>query len=236
MSDPDYDFLNEEAPGEVVPEETVTTETPPETVAVTPEVPASVVPTATEPKEETVPLAALRAEREKRQRYERELAEIRQANVAPAPDFYEQPKQYIDSLLAQERQQMTAQHLGALEAMAREVYPDYDEVFNDVLEAAQVNPALQQQVMSSPNPAIAAYKLGKQLRELKAMQDPEAYRQRIEAEIRAKVDAEYRAKEEARQKAADAIPPDLTAARATRTDEVVPDDSLDSILQSRNKR
>ena len=119
--------------------------------------------------------------------------------------------------------------LGALEAQAREVYPDYDEVFAELEEQAQGNPALTQQVMQSPNPAMAAYKLGKQLRELKQMQDPDAYRQKIEAEVRAKIEAEAKAK----AAAANAIPPDLTAARASRDDEVLPDDSLESILKSK---
>jgi hypothetical protein len=59
MSDPDYDFLNEEAPDEVVPEE-IPQDTP-EPVAETvdtPEPPAPEVPTTPEHREETVPLAA----------------------------------------------------------------------------------------------------------------------------------------------------------------------------------
>jgi hypothetical protein len=232
MSEPEIDFLTDEVPAEVV-EEVV--ETPPvaETVA-TPEPPAPVVPTTTEPKEEHVPLAALKAERAKRQEYEARLRQYEQQQAqAPQPNFYEAPEQYVQTLLHQHDQQVTQRMLGALEAQAREVYPDYDEVFEIVQESAASNPVLTQQIMQAPNPAMAAYKLGKQLREMKAMQDPDAYRAKIEAEIRAKVDAEYRAKEDAKLKAANAIPPDLTAARASRDEEVLPDDSLDSILKSK---
>lgn len=236
MSEPEIDFLSEEAP-EVV--ETEVVETPPvaETVA-TPETPATEVPTTPEPKEEHVPLAALKSERAKRQEEQRarqELeARLRQyEQQQPQPSFYEAPEQYVQSLLQQHDQHVTQRMLGALEAQAREVYPDYDEVFEIVQESAASNPVLTQQIMQAPNPAMAAYKLGKQLREMQAMQDPDAYRAKIEAEIRAKVDAEYRAKEEARLKAANAIPPDLTAARASRDEEVLPDDSLDSILKSK---
>lgn len=232
MSDPDYDFLAEGVADEVLPE------TAPEPVAetvATPEPPAPEVPTTPEPQEERVPLAALKAEREKRQRFEQELAALRQqqAQQPEMPSFYEAPEQYVHTVLAQERQQMTQMMLAALEAQAREVYADYDDVFQEVLEAAQANPAIQQQVMQAQNPATAAYKLGKQLRELKQMKDPESYRKQIEAEVRAKVEAEFRAKEEARLRAANAIPPDLAAARASRDDEVLPDDDLDSILKSK---
>jgi hypothetical protein len=231
MSEPEIDFLTDEAPAEVV-EEVV--ETPPiaETVE-TPEPPAPVVPTTPEPKEEQVPLAALKAERAKRQEYEARLRQYEQQANDPPPSFYEAPEQYVQKLLQQHDQHVTQRMLGALEAQAREVYPDYDEVFQIVQESAENNPVLTQQIMQAPNPAMAAYRLGKQLREMKAMQNPDEYRAKIEAEVRAKVDAEYRAKEEAKAKAAQAIPPDLTAARASRGDEVLPDDSLDSILKSK---
>src|SRR5690606_35783916 len=111
-----------------------------------------------------------------------------------------------------------------------EVYPDYDEMFELLQQNAETNPVLVQQVMQAPNPAIAAYQLGKKLRELEAMKDPDAYRKQIEAEVRAKVMAEVEADKAAKAKAADAIPPDLTAARASKDGEVLPDDSLDSIL------
>ena len=45
--------------------------------------------------------------------------------------------------------------------------------------------------------------------------------------------AEEKAKADARQKAANAIPPNLADARASKDDEVLPDDSLDSILKSK---
>ena len=228
MSEPEIDFLTDEPPVEAVE-----TEAPPvaETVA-TPESPAPVVPTTPEPKEEHVPLAALKAERAKRQEYEARLRQYEQQRH-PLPAFHEAPEQHVQALLQQHDQQITQRMLGALEAQAREVYGDYDEVFEIVQASAEENPHIVQQILQAPNPAMAAYKLGKQLREMQAMQDPEAYRAGIEAEIRAKVEAEYRAREEAKAKAASAIPPDLTAARASRDEDVPPDDSLDSILKSK---
>ena len=241
MSEPDYDFLQEqpEAPAPEAPEapEAVTVETP--------EAPAIPAPTAAEPLEGThVPLAALKAEREKRQREQQETLALRQQlaqyqqqqPAAPEPDFYADPTQYVQQVVQSERQQMTQALHMALEADAREAFPDYDEVLAELGEAARDNPTLRQQVFASPNPAKAAYKLGKQLREMKAMQDPQAYRQKIEAEVRASIAAELTAKETARAAAAAAIPPDLSAARSTRDTEVAEPDDLDSILASRKRR
>jgi hypothetical protein len=235
MNQPDYDFLQEEAPAEVVVE---LTPEPAATVA-TPEPPAPVVPTTTVPTEERVPLAALRAEREKRQQYERELAELRQKAQAPEPNFYEAPEQYVQQATHRAQSQMTQVLYAALEEAAREQYSDYDEILGEVNEAAQGNPLIRQQVFNSPNPAVAAYKLGKQLRTLKSLPDAAAHERAIaeaEARGRAKALEEITAKEAAKAQAAAAIPPDLSAVRsAVRDTPAVEDDSLESILASKKR-
>ena len=187
-----------------------------------------------------MPLAALMAERDKRQeeaRQRQELeARLRQFEQQQAqPTFYEAPEQYVGNLLQQHELQIQQRMMVALEEQARTVYPDYEDMLQVVMESAAENPFLVHQLRQAPNPALAAYKLGKQLREMAAMKDPEAYRAQIEAEVRAKIAAESEAKEAARLKAAEAIPPDLSGVRASKTDEVVPDDSLESILQSRKR-
>ncbi len=232
MSEPEIDFLNEEAPDDVVLEETPAPETIAETVVATPATPAPEVTTTPEPAEERVPMAAVIAERRKRQELERRIAEYERNQQQTQPQsFYEAPDEYVQQIETRATQRLHA----ALEAQAREVYPDYDEVFNELSEYAEQNPACVPQILQSPNPALAAYRFGKQLRELKDMQDPAAYRQKVEAEVRSKLEAEYLAKEEAKRKAAEAVPPDLSAARSSRDSEVMPDDSLDSILSSRKK-
>jgi hypothetical protein len=215
MSEREPDFLDDVVTEEVEQE---TPETPepaaePEAEKGVTNEPDKAAPEATpapEVKEEhSVPYAALRAEREKRQRMERELEELRQQHQQPEPSFYENPDAFAQTI----EQRATQRLYVALEATARETHADYDEVFAEVQEHAASNPAAVHQILTSPNPAMAAYKFGKQLREMKQLQDPDAYRQKIEAEVRAKVEAEYRAKEDARQKAAAAIPPDLTEHR-----------------------
>lgn len=219
MSEAERDFLDDDVTEEVEQEtpetpEPEATEAEAKTVD-TPAQPEPEAPTAPEVREEhSVPYAAMKAEREKRQALERQLEELRQQTPRqPEQSFYENPDEFVQRQIQTVEQQATQRLYAALEEQARETYPDYDEVFEQVKEYAQANPAAGEQILRSPNPALAAYKFGKQLAELRQMQDPQAYRQKIEAEVRAKVEAELKAKEAERAATAAAIPPDLTESR-----------------------
>lgn len=165
----------------------------------------------------------LKAEREKRQERDRQLkerdrqiAELNsqlQARQQAAPAFFEAPEAYIQHIGQQIEAQASQRLMSALDAQARDAFDDYDEVLTFLTEQAEGNPALAQQVMNSPNPAVAAYKLGKQLREMERMQDLGAYKAQIRAEARAEWEAEQKAKDDAKARAAAEIPPDLAAAR-----------------------
>lgn len=237
MSDNGNDFLDDMTEQLAEPEtpETPEPEQPAavvETVEQTPESPAPEVTTTPEAREEqTVPIAALKAEREKRQAFEKELAELRAAQQAappqPMPEFYEAPEQHMQAL----EQRATQRLYMALEEQARAVHPDYDEVFEEVKAAAQDNPAMQQRIFSAANPALAAYQLGKQLREFKRMEDPVKYRAEIEAEVRTKLEAESKAKEKARAAADAAIPPDMTQSRnAAGQFAAAPENPIDTLF------
>jgi hypothetical protein len=236
MDPKEYAFLDDEAPEDVAAE--AAPEPVAETVAETPpEAPATPVTTTAGTTAETpVPYAAMKAERDKRQaieararELERRLAEVEQRQ--PTPTFYENPEAHVQAT----EQRLQGRFYAALEAQAKEVYPDFDEVVEELAEQAQGNPLIREQVFSAANPAIAAYKLGQQMRELKAMKDPAAYRASLKAEIVAELAREAEAKESARRAAESAIPPELSAARSSKDAEVVPDDSLDSILASKKR-
>lgn len=203
-----------------------------ETVPATAEAEAAAAPPAAAPREaQMVPLAGLMDEREKRQRLERELEQMRrqqgEREQQPATSFYVDPERHVQELVGQVEQRTTQRMYSALEAEARIAFPDYDEVFSEVEEYAKTNPAVAQQVLQAANPARAAYELGKRIREHREMQNPDEYRQKIERELRAKWDAEQaEAAKLAEQGAAvraekiAAIPPDLSktasATAATR--------------------
>ena len=168
-------------------------------------------------KDDRVPYAAMKAEREKRQAHEKRIAELEKAlkeKADPPPSFYEAPDEYVHHAVSQVQQQANQRLYAALEEQAREAYPDYDEVFAEVEEHCADDPAAARQIMQSPNPALAAYKFGKQRREMQAMQNPEEYRAKLKAELLAELQSEQSAKDEARRKADAAIPPDLANARS----------------------
>lgn len=226
MSDKETDFLDSmktaaeaipvvETPEVVKDEVTPVVETKVET---TPEVPSTPV---KEP--EVVPIAALMAERDKRQKEEKARQELerRIAELTPkkeVPDFYQDPVANVDSRFSATEMKFNA----ALEAMVKELRPDFDEVAQEVIEFAQYNPQVRDEIFSQANPALAMYNFGKKLREGKAQQtDPEAYRKNLEAEIRKQVQAEFAEQarkaaeaEQAKAQLKDAIPPDLSNTRS----------------------
>lgn len=232
MSEQEKDFLEGMVEGDPEKAETPAPGKPESEKVEKPETPAPEAPTAPEPKkDETVPLAALRAEREKRQAMERQLRELQQkAEQEQRPGFFEAPEQYLQSLISQTQQQANNRLYAALEEQAREAFADYDEVFAEVEAHCAENPAAGAKILSAANPALAAYKFGKQLRDMKAMEDPAAYRAKLKAEILAELQKEQQAKEEAKRKAAEAIPPDLANNRSASGDSDVADDPFDKLF------
>lgn len=203
-----------------------------------------VTPTPEPAKESTtVPLASLKAEREKRQRaeaerqrLEAELAAIRQQATQPQQqptqpmDFYADPEAYVSNVVTKAQQQAEARLYAALEAEARESLPDYDDLMEGLVPVVQNNPALRQQIFSSPNPAKAAYNLAKQMKAMESMQDPLAYEAQMRARIKAEIEAELAAKAEAKAAAARAIPPDLAGTRSAAAKGAAPVDPFTELF------
>lgn len=185
-------------------------------------------PAEVEDKASTVPIAALMAERDKRraeqtqrEALQRQLDELKNSRKEQPP-FFEDPEGFVARALSEADQRANARLYAVLDAEAREQYADYDEVLELLKGRMEQNPALHAQVFQSPNPAKAAYQLGKQLREMEQMQDPVAYRQKLEAEIRADIERERTEREQGRRTVADAIPPDLAAARSASSNNERP--------------
>lgn len=224
MDDPDkYDFLADKVTDEQPVIEAEPVAEVPETVA-TPEPPAPEVPTTPEPREEVVPLAALRAEREKRQRYEAELAKYReqQAQQFDPQVFYQDPSSisaYVENRLVMERINLSRDFVASM-------HDDYEAMEEVFVEEAAKNPALKDEMLRSGNPAMFAYKYAKGVQTMREIQTGDLEK-RLRAEIEAKVRAELSAKPPVN------VPPDLSATRSATVPETVPDDSLESILKSK---
>lgn len=199
-----------------------------ETVAAAPAVVTEAAPPAAKSEPEHVPIAALMAEREKRQKHEKELAEARkqleeiQAQKAQQlPEFFADPEGYVQSVAAQVEFRARDRMFAAMEEEQREAHEDFDAHFEAAMAEAQHNPAIARDILNAKNPAKAAYQLGKRMAQAAALTaDPAKYEAELEAKLRAKWEAEQAANREAEAKAAqqaklDAIPPDLASERSS---------------------
>jgi hypothetical protein len=144
--------------------------------------------TAAQNTEKHVPLAALEAERKGRQDWKEKAVrfeeEARQLRERMAERQTERPQQQMDPV-QQLRQEMLNERFNMSEMVARQKYPDLDDVVKHFQEAVQANPALAMALQQNVNPYEFAYREGKRVQMLKEVgDDPAAYRAKIEAEIR----------------------------------------------------
>jgi hypothetical protein len=112
-----------------------------------------------------------------------------------APDPYVDPEGYWrhreQQLMATFERQQFETRLATSEAIMKQAAPDYDQVMQVFVSAAQQNPALAAAVKSAPMPAQYAYETGKRMMALQTIgSDPKAYEDRIRKEEREKTIAE----------------------------------------------
>ena len=157
----------------------------------------------------TVPLRALEDERRKRQEMEREVAFMRQQmqqaqaqqQQEPVPDFWDNPEGVIDTrvsaavnqALAAFQHKQTLERLNASEAAVKARHADADDALRGWLEAVNVNPTLNDQMLIASDPGEFAYKAGKnwqQVQQVGSIDDLlKAERARWEAELKASAPA-----------------------------------------------
>jgi hypothetical protein len=147
-----------------------------------------------------IPIQALLDERERRQKAERERDEWRQ-RAAPPPTPQQRPDVFVDpdgafehlrtefrEELARERLERVTERVNYSVATAQVQYPDYadkEQAFIAQVQAeAQRDPngqsALYRQMMSDPNPANFAYRVGSQILALREIgPDPTTYKEKL---------------------------------------------------------
>src|ERR1700761_966117 len=225
-------------PHEAPPAETPESKSDPVNAEPTEQTVDKSAPTA-EAKDTHVPLAALMAEREKRQAHERELQALKdqlaQLNKQPEKQFWEDPEGIVKSEIAKVKQELPQRQHAVFEMQAKSTHSDYDEVLNYFAESAKTDPMLQMEIrrlMDQDNPAEAAYQFGKRLKVMRDMGDPVKYEQDIETRLRAKIASEQEQAKLQDKRVRDAIPPDLTATRSTKDDgDFAVEDVFDSIFK-----
>lgn len=148
-----------------------------------------------------VPLAELKAEREKRQQYERELAEMRGRLQAmerfaapqpmqqelPPPDIFQDPAAFVQAQVHQAiaPRDQASMYNARLIAEARFGEKDTAEAiesFDTLMAQGRIHPAEIQRVMQSPNPFAEAVKWHKQHKIVSEIGDPVSYREKVLAE------------------------------------------------------
>lgn len=158
-----------------------------------------------------VPLSELMAERKKRQEIERLHIEAEarakayeqiqqrqpqpqyqpQAQAEPPPDFFTDPEAAFNHRLQTVQQHYTNMMLNQSEIMARDKFGD--ELVDAALKAAQAAGAAHT-FMDKPHPWGELVKWHKRQQTLQVVgDDPDAYRKKIEEEVRTKVLAELKA-------------------------------------------
>lgn len=174
---------------------------------------ASEPPAAAKPDTEPdhVPRAALMDERKKRQALENQLEQFQrqmQQQRPPQPQQPEIPKDLWwtdpEKAAALQREELQREQQQAIfetraelsETIVAAQHPDYTEMRDTFAQAAQAAMArgedyLMRQLMSSPNPAKFAYEMGKRISLANEIQDPQSYRQKIEAEVEANFRKKY---------------------------------------------
>lgn len=159
-------------------------------------------PKAEEPKEEpkeetTVPLAALKAERQERQDLQRRLdAKDNPVEEPEKKDFFDDPEGAIENLKTEMRTESDTKMLEmmmdlTIETVGEDEFNTKTSIFND---AAAKDPSLLAKISQSKNPILAAYKEGKRLEAFQEIgDDPTAYKAKLKADALEEARAELKA-------------------------------------------
>lgn len=235
MSADKLDFLSEKEAEEVTPEPQIEEpalpeETPEPTGETQPQEVAPSVPPTPEPEVQRIPLTAMLDEREKRQKAERELEEMRrqlaQFQQPPkVPDFYED----ADGRLAYERrtieQQTQARFLAQSRFLAeREFGADVVKEAYEFFDQPE-NRYITQQLVNHPSPYHAAVEFYKRQKFLAEVQDPDKWREQERERIRQEVLAQA-----APPPKPTAPPPSLSRAPSRGNDAIAPGNAFDSMF------
>lgn len=248
MSDDKLGFLEESAPeaeveeppqqdeAQVAPEPSEP-EAEPEP-AQTGEQPAE-PPSAPESEPQHIPLTAHLAEREKRQKAEREAEEMRrrldalererQATAQPqkAPDFFDNPDEAFAYRQQQLIQQQRHREFNQSKWRVQQAVGDADLVEQaeaEFAQAVQRNPHLYQEMLQHPEPYHYVVEWSKREKFLREVQDPDKWREQEREKIRQELLAN------AQPQPTTAPPPSMATAPSTGQGGTAPGNAFDALF------
>jgi hypothetical protein len=159
-------------------------------------------------------------EEERRTALERQLEQLRAA-PPPQPQAETQPRAIPNPAVDPAgyhrfiEEQNLNHRLNMSETMAREKYPDLDDMVPKFKAAAEKDPALLQQLYAHAHPYDWAYKEMKRREGLAEIgDDPAAWREREREKLRAELAAESGQQQPAPQRPQARLPPNLTGLRS----------------------
>lgn len=165
-------------------------------------------------------MAALMAERQKRQDLEKQIAA---QNHQPQEFNWDKPEETIANIKQELKAEMQTNLLNMSEANAQSRYADYEEKKAVFMEMAQENPAVISAMLQQADPAGYAYDLAKQrMFQNEVGNDPQAYEGKLRAKIRAELEAEMKQKTDSRQALSSSLPPSA----ASMTNKNTPVDTV----------
>ena len=152
-----------------------------------------------------VPIAALLDEREKRQAYERELAQLKQQlaekqTPAETPDPLDDTNGFVSHVMSQVEKARLQDRVELSQEVMRMSHQDYDEAEAKFIAMANENPALIQEMHSTRLPAKFVYDTVKKAEKLEQLQNVDEFEAKTRAEVEAKLREEIRAELEGKIK------------------------------------
>ena len=167
--------------------------------------------------------SGIAAERHKRQQTEeyarqleqqlRQMQQPQQEQQEPQ-DFWDNPEGTINGLKQEFSSELQRTKIDMSTEFMKSMKPDYVEKETLFLQVAQNNPALVQQMLSSSNPAGYAYDYATKYQQMQELQNPEAYKEKLRAEIMQELEAEQKGKIEAEIQKRTSLPGSLSSERA----------------------
>ena len=144
----------------------------------------------------TVPVAALTAERRKRQELERRLEALeaagKQETAKPdeLPDVFADQDGFARALETKFASQLQNVRIETAQQIMRQMHDDYDEREAKFLEYVQENPAVTSDPKFKENPALFAYEFARKLDEYAEVTNLDAWKEKERAKLRAEILAE----------------------------------------------
>lgn len=159
--------------------------------------------------EQRVPVAALKAERSKRQELERRLQALEgqkqqgQEDQDAYPDVFADQEGFTKRFQEEVDRKVGQVRIETAQQIMRSMHEDYDDREAKFLEYANENPSVLSDPKFKENPALFAYEFAGKLDEFSQVKNLDSYKERLREQIRKEVLAETQQEQQKRQETAE---------------------------------